>query len=353
MEQKYCQQCGKEITTAGRNRFCSVDCQTSFFYKYKKAEEKSAKNIGMTTSENEELDKSIFVTNNLDTIIKKIKRISKNAVKPKNKTKRVKTSISYIKKIDKRREEVAARITAHIEKMDKRKQELVSILEKFNKRKEKHISIIKLENGLAELKDYQEKKEKLSISISDEKNIAIGNYLQENEKQSYKKLVCEYCGKEFEHNSVVKYCSTECKTKGMLKPRVCMVCNKIYQPTTVTQYYCAECKIMEAKNNEKKRKFICEVCGKEYIGTYRARLRYCSAECKMIGGEKKRTIKKICQYCGKEFMTSWESKKFCDRKCKDKANVKIRAKKKKQINSNDVTPGNVMSDATMLPNDAT
>lgn len=65
---------------------------------------------------------------------------------------------------------------------------------------------------------------------------------------------------------------------------------------------------------EKKSKFICTVCGREYKAVNRGNNTYCSTECKKVA-ERTRTAEiKICEVCGKEFSTS-EDAKFCSKKC--------------------------------------
>ena len=68
------------------------------------------------------------------------------------------------------------------------------------------------------------------------------------------------------------------------------------------------------KSPEKKQKFICKICGKEYEAVNRGNNNYCSQKCKKIA-ERARTVKiKICKVCGKEFSTS-DDADFCSPKC--------------------------------------
>ena len=68
------------------------------------------------------------------------------------------------------------------------------------------------------------------------------------------------------------------------------------------------------KTSEKKIKFICKVCGKDYESVNRGNNNYCSPKCKKIA-EKIRTAEtKICEICGKEFSTS-DNARFCSKKC--------------------------------------
>lgn len=65
---------------------------------------------------------------------------------------------------------------------------------------------------------------------------------------------------------------------------------------------------------EKKQKFICKVCGKEYESVNRINNTYCSAKCKKTAKRVRATKIKICKVCGKEFSTR-DDAEICSKKC--------------------------------------
>lgn len=115
------------------------------------------------------------------------------------------------------------------------------------------------------------------------------------------KIICAYCGKEFEaEGKRRKYCSKECYKKAhkesfrsaRAKEKVgkkikCVVCGKEFIATTVQSKYCSkECarKLLyqktRAKRLERKSKMSCEICGKP-LTEYSSYL-YCSKECSLM-----------------------------------------------------------------------
>lgn len=65
---------------------------------------------------------------------------------------------------------------------------------------------------------------------------------------------------------------------------------------------------------EKKQKFICKVCGKEYESVNRSNNTYCSVKCKKTAERVRATKIKICKVCGKEFSTR-DDAEICSKKC--------------------------------------
>lgn len=103
------------------------------------------------------------------------------------------------------------------------------------------------------------------------------------------KLICGYCGKEFETylNAYKKrYCSRECYSTA--------------QRTRITQ--------------------VCEVCGKELrVKPSKIKLgqgKYCSWECY---SEKRIPRLRECEYCGQLFEIKYDARKFCSRECWNKS----------------------------------
>ena len=65
---------------------------------------------------------------------------------------------------------------------------------------------------------------------------------------------------------------------------------------------------------DKKSKFICAQCGREYEAVSRGNNTYCSAKCKKIAERERAAETKVCEICGKEFSTS-DKARFCSKKC--------------------------------------
>ncbi len=80
-------------------------------------------------------------------------------------------------------------------------------------------------------------------------------------------------------------------------------------------------KLHYEKTKEKlhgKEKFVCEICGKEFIATDNGQNRFCSNTCKSAWRRKNKcdNEKRICVICGKEFETNkYKKTKCCSRKC--------------------------------------
>ncbi len=81
------------------------------------------------------------------------------------------------------------------------------------------------------------------------------------------------------------------------------------------------------------KKFICEVCGKEYYAKSNGRNRYCSTKC-MRQGDKIRQQRwvKICEWCGKKFKTKFQNQRFCSHSCATTARY-AHLREKSQSNS--------------------
>ena len=81
---------------------------------------------------------------------------------------------------------------------------------------------------------------------------------------------------------------------------------------------------MKNKNQNKKKEYICKVCGKHFIGWSRLdnRKKYCSIKCRQHA--KYRIIKK-CKLCNKEFLAMHDSKSrnqpYCSKQCAWKAQI--------------------------------
>ncbi len=72
--------------------------------------------------------------------------------------------------------------------------------------------------------------------------------------------------------------------------------------------------VKSTRRPDKKSKFACAVCGREYEAANRGNNSYCSAKCKKIAERARAVEIKICSVCGKEFTTS-DDAKFCSREC--------------------------------------
>ena len=72
--------------------------------------------------------------------------------------------------------------------------------------------------------------------------------------------------------------------------------------------------IKSARKPDKKSKFTCAVCGREYEAANRGNNTYCSAECKKIAERARAVEIRTCEICGKEFTTS-DNARYCSRKC--------------------------------------
>lgn len=68
--------------------------------------------------------------------------------------------------------------------------------------------------------------------------------------------------------------------------------------------------------NIKKKTFVCEYCGKEYVAYDTGRNRFCSSRCLSRAFRKShKTEKKICSSCGKEFIATHKNQKYCSPQC--------------------------------------
>ena len=72
--------------------------------------------------------------------------------------------------------------------------------------------------------------------------------------------------------------------------------------------------IKSKRKPDKKSKFTCAVCGREYEAVSRGNNTYCSAKCKKIAERERAAETKICEVCSKEFSTS-DDARFCSKKC--------------------------------------
>ena len=130
--------------------------------------------------------------------------------------------------------------------------------------------------------------------------------------------VCEFCGKEFQTQNRIKYCSIECKRKyrqehAKIFTKECIFCGKEYEVTHNYSKYCSdECK---KKNKQKQDTVIlikrCKFCDNEYEKT-RTGSKYCSDECKHNAG--KSWYVNVCFCCGKRISPH---KAFC-KECWDR-----------------------------------
>lgn len=68
-----------------------------------------------------------------------------------------------------------------------------------------------------------------------------------------------------------------------------------------------------------KRKFICQMCGKEYEATDNGKNKFCSQSCTQKNYAQSHPITKTCPYCGKEFSTRHKKTKYCSSTCASRA----------------------------------
>lgn len=111
------------------------------------------------------------------------------------------------------------------------------------------------------------------------------------------KLICLYCGKEFESIRTKKYCSSKC-------------CRSADRDNKRIQYV-------------GKRKEFCEVCGKPLP---KFKTRYCGRRCQI---NKKPAKELVCEVCGKSFMTYKDNVFTCSTECSQIRRKKIRNEKDK------------------------
>jgi very-short-patch-repair endonuclease/endogenous inhibitor of DNA gyrase (YacG/DUF329 family) len=125
------------------------------------------------------------------------------------------------------------------------------------------------------------------------------------------KLICSYCGKEFEvklsEANSRKFCSKRCESLYR-RVRVKLVC-----------YGCG--KEFEVRKSELKyrsnRKFCSWECYLKYIKSEEGR-RWVSEIAQIVAQKNKKSVKMTCSYCGKKFEVREslaKSRKFCSREC--------------------------------------
>ena len=153
-----------------------------------------------------------------------------------------------------------------------------------------------------------------------------------------KTATCLVCDKEFQYQpSSVSglYCSRDCYDKTRLQRLgMCIVCGKEYKQFNRSQRYCsAKCSGIAFSLNHKTVVFNCKECGKEMkVTPFWAKIhKYCSEECRIIGGTKSRKIsspkhqiKRICVVCGIKFevypskLLLYGRGRFCSQSCHGK-----------------------------------
>lgn len=65
----------------------------------------------------------------------------------------------------------------------------------------------------------------------------------------------------------------------------------------------------------KKKRFVCEVCGKEFYTVDRNVQRYCSPHCRDVSRYHREMTSKTCEWCGKVFETAHPESRFCSPAC--------------------------------------
>lgn len=138
-------------------------------------------------------------------------------------------------------------------------------------------------------------------------------------------LICQKCGKPFNHSRNKAYCDN-CVKSAETEARICQKCNKIFYVEKYDKYhykkqlYCDIC----SKIKQETKIIICEKCGKEFtVGKYPGtdsfvKRRFCSDECARVVPTKTA----ICETCGKEFYLvrtedgHFIPKKYCSRECR-------------------------------------
>lgn len=149
-------------------------------------------------------------------------------------------------------------------------------------------------------------------------------------------LVCQKCGKKFNHSRNKAYCDDCVKSNGNTEARICLKCNSIFYVEKYDKYhyrkqlYCNTCSNIKQETKT----LICQRCGKEFtVGKYPGtdsfiKRRFCSEECARSVPEKTA----ICETCGKEFKLErtedghFLPRKYCSRECR----LKIQREKLQQ-----------------------
>ena len=149
-------------------------------------------------------------------------------------------------------------------------------------------------------------------------------WLDFNENKNERKVKCQFCGKEFKTPirkygtyHIRKFCSNDCsrnfyREQNKTKIVKCLVCNSdiILQrnPKTnrfpkLTEQVCENCKENYTKNMYHKR--ICRNCGIEFTVNYNYNSAFCSKDCYNEYNKKENYTNVIpqgvCVYCGKTF----------------------------------------------------
>ncbi|QOS89237.1 HNH endonuclease [Peribacillus sp. JNUCC41] len=137
-------------------------------------------------------------------------------------------------------------------------------------------------------------------------------------------FICQECGKKFiKGYSTAKFCSNECRFKGVskinrkLSDKECEYCKKVFRPKSSRTRFCSvKCR---PANRENKIQTNCLKCGKE-MHIIPARLKdgrgkYCSKKCFAS-----RTGETNCKHCGNKltlYLSDIKENNFCDQKCKN------------------------------------
>jgi len=135
--------------------------------------------------------------------------------------------------------------------------------------------------------------------------------------------ICETCGKEFhaKENEIArgkgKYCSRPCSDIGRRsdRERKCLYCGNAFHknPANPTEYCSAKC-----YQSDHRIDLVCRTCGKEFSRSVAYATatggKYCSKHC--AGKARAVEHKYICEVCGKEFLGEAKGRKFCSTKCR-------------------------------------